>query len=79
MLICPPERFARLRQEFGARFTGTEIDSSTGNPHGIPANAHSVLTRHFVDQPGHPTRRALDDVLAFLKQRLVTGTEVGHA
>jgi len=29
-----------------------------------------VLTEHLVDQPGHPTRDALDRVVAFLRERL---------
>jgi dienelactone hydrolase len=66
----PPERFARLREEFGASFIGVEIDSSPGNAAGISKAAHSVLTEHFVDEPGHPTRAALDQVLAFLTERL---------
>jgi hypothetical protein len=47
-----------------------EIDSSKGNPHNIPRSAHSVLTENFVDEPGHPTRDALDRVLAFFAERL---------
>jgi dienelactone hydrolase len=66
----PGDRFDRLREELGDRFLGIEIDSSPGNPHGIPRNAHSVLTLHLVDQPGHPTRIALDRVIAFYRERL---------
>jgi dienelactone hydrolase len=55
----PPERFETLRRELGDSFIGVEIDSSEGNPHG----AHSVLTTHLIDEPGHPTREALDRVL----------------
>jgi hypothetical protein len=29
-----------------------------------------VLTHHFVDEPGHPTRVALDQVLDFFRRRL---------
>jgi hypothetical protein len=47
-----------------------EIDSSGDNAHGIPRMAHSVVTEHLVDEPGHPTRDALDQVLAFFKERL---------
>ena len=67
---CPGERFATLRQELGAAFEGIEIDSSPGNPHGIPRTAHSVLTNDLVDAAGHPTRVALDRVLAFFDERL---------
>ena len=66
----PPERFETLRRELGDAFEGIEIDSSPGNPAGIPARAHSVLTVDLVDEPGHPTRLALDRVLAFLTERL---------
>lgn len=68
---CPPERFARLRRELGAGFEGIEIDSSRGNPHNIPPSAHSVVTTDLVDREGHPTRAALDRVLAFFKERLL--------
>jgi dienelactone hydrolase len=67
---CPAERFATLRRELGEAFEGIEIDSSPGNPYGIPASAHSVLTVDLVDRPGHPTRAALERVLEFLQQRL---------
>ncbi len=70
--LCPGERFARLRAELGDAFIGVEIDSSPGNPHGIPKLAHSVLTEHLVDEPGHPTQAALSQVLDFFRERLVT-------
>lgn len=68
--MCPPERFETLRQEFGDGFEGIEIDSSTGNPHGNPAMAHSVVTKDLVDEEGHPTRMALDRVMSFFAERL---------
>jgi dienelactone hydrolase len=66
----PEARFDTLRRELGDAFIAVEIDSSKGNPHGIPRGAHSVLTQHLVDEPGHPTREALDRVLAFFADRL---------
>lgn len=68
--LSPGARFARLREELGDRFIGIEIDSSRGNPHNIPGRAHSVLAYDYVDTPGHPTRVALDQVLAFFRERL---------
>ncbi len=68
--LCPPERFERLRQELGGGFEAIEIDSSPGNPWGIPRTAHSVLTVDLVDRDGHPTREALERVLVFLRERL---------
>jgi dienelactone hydrolase len=69
--LVPRERFTRLRAELGDAFIGVEIDSSPGNPWGIPRRAHSVLTEDLVDEPGHPTREALDRVLDHLRTRLV--------
>lgn len=67
----PPERFAHLREALGPGFEAIEIDSSPGNPHGIRRGAHSVVTQDLVDREGHPTRAALDRVLAFFKERLL--------
>ncbi len=66
----PEERFAMLRRELGDAFIAIEIDSSRGNPFGIPASSHSVLTEHLVEQPGHPTVEARDRVLEFLRTQL---------
>ena len=68
---CPPQRFETLRQELGDRFVAVDIDSSPGNPYGNPRLAHSVLTEHLVDEPGHPTRDALDQVLDLFRRRLL--------
>jgi dienelactone hydrolase len=73
----PAERFAALRRELGAAFEVIEIDSSPGNPHGIRKSAHSVLTIELVDKPGHPTREALDRVMAFLAERLAPAAPAG--
>ena len=36
----------------------------------IPGKGHSVLTLDFVDEAGHPTRDALENVLAYFSARL---------
>jgi len=72
--LVPVERFAHLHEALGDRFVAVEIDSSPGNPHGNPRTAHSVLTEHLVDEPGHPTRDALDQVLDLLRSRLLQPT-----
>ena len=69
--MAPGERFARLKEEFGEGFIGVEIDSSPGNAYRISPRAHSVLTEELVDEPGHPTREALDKVLDHLASRLL--------
>jgi dienelactone hydrolase len=69
--MCPAERFARLRSEFGAAFEAIEIDEKFANP-GFSKPAHSVLTNHLIDEAGQPTREALDRTLSFLKEQLNT-------
>ncbi|MDX1691102.1 MAG: dienelactone hydrolase family protein [Acidimicrobiia bacterium] len=66
----PAARFEALREILGDAFVAVEIDSSPGNPWGIPRRAHSVLTEDLVDEPGHPTREALERVLGFFEERL---------
>ncbi len=69
--MCPGARFETLRRELGERgFTGIEIDSSRGNPHGNKLTAHSVVTNDLIDEEGHPTRVALEQVLNFFRDRL---------
>ena len=48
------------------------FDSSPQNPHGHPKSAHSVLTNHLVDEPGTPTRDALDKVLDLFRSKLLS-------
>jgi dienelactone hydrolase len=68
--MSPGARFGTLKKRLGDHFIAVEIDSSPGNVHGIPARAHSVVTVDLVDEPGHPTREALDTVLRFFAERL---------
>jgi dienelactone hydrolase len=70
--IVPPERFQRLREELGDKFVAVEIDSSPGNPYGHPRTAHSVLTEHLIDEPGQPTRQALEQVLELFRTKLLS-------
>jgi hypothetical protein len=71
--LAPEERFTRLREELGDGFVAVEIDSSPGNEFGIKKSAHSVLTDDLVDEPGHPTRDALDRVLSLFRVQLLGG------
>ncbi|MET9730600.1 dienelactone hydrolase family protein [Streptomyces sp. NPDC006458] len=68
--LAPGERFAMLREMLGEAFVGIELDDSTANPDGLMP-PHSVLTEHLVDEPGQPTRKALDHVLDHLRTRLL--------
>lgn len=70
-VLVPEERFARYRELLGDSFVAVEIDSTSGNDHGFSRAAHSVLTEEFKDEPGHPTRDALDIVMNHLRTRLL--------
>jgi dienelactone hydrolase len=72
-LMCPGDRFDRLRKELGSGFEGIEIDSGPGNPHGIPRIAHSVVTADLVDEQGHPTLAARERVLELFREKLREG------
>ncbi len=69
-LAVPAERFAHLREAFGASFEAIEIDSAAGNAAAVPQDAHSVVTEHLFEEPRHPTRVARDRVLAFFGEQL---------
>jgi dienelactone hydrolase len=68
--MSPGNRFATLEAELGEGFIGVEIDSGPGNPNDLSHRAHSVVTEHLQDVPGHPTRDALDQVLDLFRERL---------
>jgi dienelactone hydrolase len=68
--ISPPERFAFLRDQLGEAFVAVEIEDDAANPEAV-IRPHSVLTDHLIDEPGQPTRAALDLVLDLFKERLV--------
>ncbi|MEV6680523.1 dienelactone hydrolase family protein [Streptomyces erythrochromogenes] len=68
--LVPGDRFAYLRRELGDAFVAVELDDGDANPESaLPA--HSVLTEHLVDEPGRPTREALDTVLDLFRTRLL--------
>ncbi|MFF4607387.1 dienelactone hydrolase family protein [Streptomyces sp. NPDC001339] len=68
--LVPGDRFAFLRRELGEAFVAVELDDSAGNPDGV-GPPHSVLTEHLIDEPGQPTRLALDGVLDLFRRRLL--------
>lgn len=73
---CTGQRFAAYRALLGDAFDGRVIPGETANPAPPPffrdvvGCAHSVVTAHLVDQHGHPTLRARDEILDFLAERL---------
>ncbi|GAA2570038.1 dienelactone hydrolase family protein [Mycolicibacterium diernhoferi] len=69
--FVPAERFEFLREQLGDAFIAVELSASTANPDGAMP-PHSVLTEHLVDEPGQPTRAALDQVLELFRSRLLS-------
>lgn len=74
---CRAERFAAYRAFLGERFVGRVLPDCAANPEPPPffrdiiASPHSVLTAHLIDAEGEPTRQARDEVLSFLRLRLL--------
>jgi dienelactone hydrolase len=68
--FVPAERFAFLREQLGDAFIAVELDGRNANPAAFMP-PHSVLTEHLIDEPGQPTRAALDLVLDFFRTRLL--------
>lgn len=67
----PGQRFALLRERLGDGFVAIEIDQKDGHPAGPLPRHHSVLTLDLIDEPGQPTRDALDQVLALMRTKLL--------
>ncbi|WTW99519.1 dienelactone hydrolase family protein [Streptomycetaceae bacterium NBC_01309] len=73
---CTGQRFAAYTRLLGDRFDGRVLPGDCANPAPPPffresvGTPHSVVTAHLVDEEGHPTVRARDEILAFLRARL---------
>jgi len=72
--LVPAERFAFLRRELGDAFVAVELRQRDRRPGGPLPRAHSVLTVDLDDDPGTPTRAALDRVLALFCEKLLSAT-----
>lgn len=68
--FVPAARFQFLRDELGDAFTCVELEDADANPDAL-IEPHSVLTEHFVDQPGSATHDALDQVLDLFRRKLL--------
>jgi dienelactone hydrolase len=80
--LCPPARFAALREALGTGFAGVELPDAAGSPDGMRARGkppHSVFTGDLIDAEGAPTRRAVAEVIAFFQARLGAGSAQGLA
>ncbi|WP_329537752.1 dienelactone hydrolase (plasmid) [Streptomyces sp. NBC_01450] len=73
---CTGQRFAAYRALLGDAFDGRVLKAETANTNPPPffrdvvGCAHSVVTAHLVDQDGHPTMQARNEIIAFLAERL---------
>ena len=68
--ICPPARFRTLQRELGEGFEAIELADAAANRRASKP-AHCVLTLHLIDADGEPTKAALEQVLRFLRERLL--------
>lgn len=81
---CTGQRFAAYRALLGDRFDGRVLPDDAANPDPPPffaevvASPHSVVTAHLIDREGHPTTRARDEIIAFLRSRLCADAEGGR-
>jgi dienelactone hydrolase len=73
---CTGQRFAAYRALLGGAFDGRVLPGTAANTNPTPffrdvvGCPHSVVTAHLVDEQGHPTMRARDEIIAFLAERL---------
>jgi dienelactone hydrolase len=72
--FVPRERFAFLKERLGDGFVAVELRQEDGHPDGPLGKHHSVLTGDLIDEPGEPSRAALDRVLELFSAKLVTAT-----
>jgi dienelactone hydrolase len=63
-------RFEFLREQLGDAFVAVELEDDAANTEPV-MKPHSVLTEHLIDEPGEPTRIALDQVLDLFRDRLL--------
>ncbi len=71
--FVPRERFAFLRERLGDGFVAVELRQEDGHPDSPMSKHHSVLTGDLIDEPGQPTRAALDGVLDLFRTKLLAG------
>ncbi|NDU74956.1 dienelactone hydrolase [Actinomadura sp. DSM 109109] len=73
---CTGRRFAAYRALLGDAFDGRVLPGGAANTDPPPffrdvvGTPHSVVTAHLVDEAGHPTVRARDEIIAYLTERL---------
>lgn len=61
--ICKAVKFDAINSAFNQ-------DKGRVSLRTLPGDGHSVFTMDFVDEDGHPTKQALEEVTAYLSERL---------
>lgn len=61
--ICKAEKFASLDRAFNDDRERIELNT-------LPGKGHSVLTLDFVDEEGHPTKEAFDNIVTYFRKQL---------
>ena len=69
--FVPKERFEFLRERLGDGFVAVELTQADGHPDGLLSKHHSVLTGDLIDEPGEPSRAALDQVIELFRSKLL--------
>ena len=62
--LCTSEKSECIHKAFN------DMDTTRVKEITLPGKGHSVLTLDFVDEAGHPTRAALDNVIAYFGKQL---------
>ncbi len=74
--FCRAQRFAAYEEALGDRIIIKSLPDESANIDPPPffkkyvPNPHSVVTAHLVDEKGHPTIEARDEILTFFKKSL---------
>ncbi|MGQ0698526.1 MAG: dienelactone hydrolase family protein [Panacagrimonas sp.] len=69
-IYCKAARFDAYQAALGDRFVPTVLEDKDAAPGALLKNPYSVVTQHLIDQVGQPTRKAVDDIIAFFQKRL---------
>lgn len=75
---CTAQRFAAYQTALGPRFEAHTLPGAAAHPNPPPffkhvvGCPHSVVTAHLIDEAGQPTIAARDEIIEFLRSRLLT-------
>jgi dienelactone hydrolase len=68
--LCPGARFDAFAAALGPRFSPHVLADEDGRQGTLIPKPHSVVTTHLIDTDGAPTRRAVEEIIAFFRLRL---------